>query len=416
MTIMLEQENANLQRSVLRPSRSSVRRRWIWIVAVGLLATAAYLYFFKDPRGSQQAGQKPTAPRPVPVVAVPAKKGDIGVYLTGLGSVVPLQTVTVRSRVDGQLMEVRFKEGQIVKAGELLAVIDPRPFAVQLTQAEGQLARDEALLANGRLDLQRYQELFAQDSIARQQLDTQASLVRQYEANVKTDRGLVESSRLNLVYTRITAPGGGRVGLRLVDPGNIVHATDTNGLVVITQMQPMTVIFTIAEESLSSVLDKMNGGARLEVDAYDRDWRRRIATGYLQTVDNQIDPTTGTVRLRALFQNSDSALFPNQFVNARLLLDLKRGATLVPAAAVQRGPQGSFVYLVTPDKKATVRTVQVGVTQGDEASIDRGLAPGEPVVTEGADRLQEGSPVTVQTTGGNAASGGRTGGQTGGQK
>jgi multidrug efflux system membrane fusion protein len=269
-----------------------------------------------------------------------------------------------------------------------------------LTQFKGQLARDQALLENARLDLQRYQVLWAQDSIQKQQLDTQAALVRQYEGTLKNDQGQIESARVNLIYCRITSPISGRVGLRLMDPGNIVHASDTTGLVVITQLQPITVVFTIPEDSLPPVMDKLRAGERLPVEAFDREQKRQLATGSLLTVDNQIDPTTGTVRLKAIFPNSGNELFPNQFVNARLLLDVKRQTTLVPTAAIQRGPQGAFVYVVKADQTVGVRPVGVGVTQGDQTSIDKGLSPDELVVVDGTEKLKEGSKVDVQAPGG----------------
>jgi|SRR5579863_736683 len=379
-------------------SRLGSKRWWIGGFVVCAVTAGIYVLLSNGLQGQSRAARQLPPPRAVPVQASPAKKGDMGVYLSGLGSVVPLNTVTVKSRVDGQLMTVRFKEGQLISSGALLAEIDPRPFEVQLTQAEGQLARDEALLSNARVDLQRYKELYAQDSIAQQQLATQEALVNQYEGNVKSDQGLVDSSKLNLTYSRITAPVSGRVGLRLVDPGNIVHATDTNGLVVITQVQPITVVFTIAEDSLPSVLEKVGRGEKLAVDAYDREGKKKIAEGELMSVDNQIDPTTGTVRLRALFANKDFALFPNQFVNARLLLSIKHQALLVPVVSLQRGPDGTFVYLVKPDQTVTVRPVTVGATQGDEASIEEGLSLGDLVVVDGAERLREGSKVEVQAS------------------
>jgi multidrug efflux system membrane fusion protein len=382
------------------------RRIWIMVLLLACIAGAAYYYYTRGPadaaadsagkskgkgkgKGGQGSGQ------PVPVVAAPARTADVNVYLSGLGTVTPLATVTVRSRVDGQLMRVFFREGRLVKAGELLAEIDPRPFQVQLTQAEGQLAKDQALLKNAILDLERYRTLFQQDSIAKQQLDTQAALVRQYEGTIKADEGQVASARLQLTYSRVTAPLTGRIGLRQVDPGNIVRSSDTNGLVVITQLQPISVIFTIAEDNVATVMQRLKAGDKLAVDGWDRADKTKLASGVLLTVDNQIDPATGTVKLRAQFPNDDFALFPNQFVNARMLVDTLRGATVIPNAAIQRGNQGTFVYVVNADNTVAVRPVKLGPTQGEIVAVDAGVTPGEHVVTDGADRLREGARVQI---------------------
>jgi multidrug efflux system membrane fusion protein len=378
------------------------RRRWLWAVVIGV---AVLLAVVLSARASQQrkakaaAAKKEAASRAIPVTGAAAKTGSLGVYITGLGTVTALNTVTVRSRVDGQLNRVSFREGQIVHEGDLLAEIDPRPFQVQLVQAEGQKAKDEATLQNARVDLARYEVLVKEDSVSRQQLDTQAATVRQLEASIKSDEGQVESARLNLVYCHITAPISGQVGLRLVDVGNMVHASDPNGLIVLTQLQPITVVFTIPADRLPQVLQQMRAGKKLEVDAYDRELKNRLSVGSLLAVDNQIDATTGTVRIKAIFDNEASALYPNQFVNARLLVDTLEGTTLVPVAAIQRSPQETFVYVVKQDSTVDLRPVVVQLTEGDEAAIQKGISPGEVVVVEGVDKLQPGSKVAVAAPG-----------------
>ena len=387
-------------------SGSRLKKVW-WLVLLAAVVSASGAYVFQSRRSADdpkrqtavQGAPGKGASQITPVAVMPARKSDVGVYLTGLGNVIPLNTVIVKSRVDGQLMEVRFREGQNVNKGDLMAVIDPRPFQVLLTQAEGQMARDRELLNNARIDLQRYKQLWDQDSIPKQQYDTQAAMVGQFEGAVKVDQGQIDNARLQLIYSRITAPISGRVGLRQVDPGNIVHANDANGLVTITQLQPITVVFPIPEDNLPKLFGKLKTGARLTVEAYDREQKQLLATGTLLTLDNQIDPTTGTVKLKAVFPNKNSELFPNQFINARLLVETRHDAVVVPSAAIQRGAQGTFVYLVKADKTVAIRPVSVGVTQGDDIAIDSGLEPGELVVVDGAERLRDGSKIEVKGQG-----------------
>ena len=381
------------------------RHRWLWLLVVVLLLAGGYAAYThlgatRDPTAAQR-GPDP-ADRPIPVVAAAAITGDIDIFLDGLGTVTPLKTATVRSRVEGQLMRVLFKEGQSVKEGELLAEIDPRPFQVQLTQAEGQFARDQALLANARLDLDRYRTLYEQDSIAKQQVDTQVSLVRQYEGAVKVDQSQVDNARLQLTYSKVTAPISGRLGLRQVDPGNIVRASDPNGLVVITQLKPITVVFTLPQDHLPSVMKRLQSGDRLAVDAYDREKKVRLAEGVLLTVDNQIDPATGTVKLKAEFPNTDGTLFPNQFVNVRMRLDTRRAVTTIPTSAIQRSAQGTFVYAVTPERTVALRPIALTAIEGESAMVESGVAPGELVVIDGTDRLREGAKVELIERGASA--------------
>ena len=391
------QETNNNNMPVRTRFATFLRRWWIGLVVACLLVVGAFIFLARGGQKASRTAQQGLATAPgIPVVATAVKKGDFDVYLSGLGAVTPLETVTVKSRVDGELTRILFQEGQIVKKGELLAEIDPRPFEVQLTQAEGALARDQALLQNAQLDLERYKDLVKKDLIPQQQLDTQASLVHQYEGAVKADQGQIDNAKLQLIYSRITAPVSGRIGLRQVDQGNIVHATDTGGLVVITELQPITVIFSLPEDNLSQVLGKLRSGTRLTVEAYDREQTQKLATGTLLTVDNQIDPSTGTVKLKATFPNTNNELFPNQFVNARLIIDVKHDALIVPAPAIQRGPQGMFAYVVKTDQTAALRPVTVGITQEGNSSITSGLSVGELVVVDGADRLRDGSKVEVK--------------------
>ncbi len=384
-----------------------LRLGWFLLLFLAVLVIAAGYLWLRAGRvpgnaaptdASARAGSKGSdgANRPTPVVATRVNRGNIDVYKNGLGEVTPIYTVTVKSRVDGQLMRVNFKEGDYVHQGDLLGEIDPRPFQVTLEQAQGQLARDTALLHNALVDQKRYEGLLQQNAIPEQQVSTQEALVEQYQGVVKTDQAQIDSAKLNLTYCGITAPITGRVGLRLIDPGNIIHATDATGLVVITQIQPMSVIFTIAEDDLPAVLEKMRRGETLRAEAWDRDFKVKQASGILKTVDNEIDPSTGTVKLRADFDNRDSVLFPNQFVNVRLLVEEKHNVNLLTSAAVQMSSTGKYVYLVQPDSTVTVRPITQGVMEGDVTEITSGLNPGDTVVMTGIDKLAEGSKVLAQ--------------------
>nr|WP_314365346.1 MdtA/MuxA family multidrug efflux RND transporter periplasmic adaptor subunit [uncultured Achromobacter sp.] len=392
-------------RPVSPPSRWTRRR--IGGLVVLLLVVAGIAWLVLRPAAKQGGpagargpggGRPPAAAManlPVPVRIATATKQDIDIYLKSLGTVTAYNTVTVRSRVSGELVDVKFQEGQQVKAGDVLAQVDPRAFQVALDQARGTQMQNLAQLENARRDLQRYQALFKQDSIAKQQVDTQAALVRQYEGTVKSDQANVDNAKLQLDYARITAPISGRLGLRQVDRGNLVSSSDTNGLVVITQTQPISVVFTLPETQLPEVRGEIAAGRTLAVDAYDRADTRRIATGVLETLDNQIDVTTGTLKLKAKFENADDALFPNQFVNVRLHVLTRKDVTAVPTAAIQQGSAGAFVFLVQPDNTIAVRQVKLGAINNGMVAVNEGLQPGDRVVTEGTDRLRAGAKVEI---------------------
>jgi len=356
---------------------------------------------------SKQQKAQAAAPRAVSVAVAQVQRQDVPVYLTGLGAVTAFNTANIKSRVDGQIMKVNFQEGQHVNQGELLIEIDSRPFQVQLEQMQAQLFRDQAQLRDAKLNLDRYTALIPSGSIAQQQVDTQKALVDQLDGTVRTDHAQIDNAKLQIVYCHITAPFTGRIGLRQVDPGNIIHASDTNPMLILTQLQPIAVIFTLPEDVLPNVSRRMQQGT-LEVDAFSRDDQTKLATGKLLTIDNQIDPTTGTAKLKAVFDNKDNQLWPNQFVNADLLLETRKNSTVVPTAAILRGPQGTFVYAVNPDKTVQDKVVTVSLTQGDTTVVTSGINPGDTVVTDGQDKLQRGSPINMRNT---SPSGGASGGR-----
>jgi multidrug efflux system membrane fusion protein len=391
---------------------TSRTRWWIWLLVFAAIGFGCYkLYQYEGTKKAAIATRKSgMKPRSIPVVAATAHQGNMPVYLQGLGTVTAFNTVNVKPRIDGQLISVSFKEGQFVHQGDVLAQIDPRPFQValdqakgNLAQAKGTLAKDQAALKDAQVNYVRDQELYKNQIIAKQQLDTQLATADQIRGSIEADQAAIataqaaiESAQLNLTFTKITAPISGRIGLRVVDVGNIVHASDPNGIAVITQLQPISVIFNLPEEQLQPVLQRLRSGAKLQAEAYDRNLNKKLADGTLMSVDNQIDTTTGTARLKAVFPNNDFVLFPNQFVNVKLWLNTQRGVIIIPAAAIQRGPTGTFVYVVQNDDTVAVRDVKVGLTEGTDVSIDSGIQPGDRVVIDGAEKLTEGTKVSLR--------------------
>lgn len=372
------------------------RGRTIRNIVIVLLAAGILVWIIRPSAQQQPAGGRFGAGAPISVNTAVVEKGDVKVVLNALGTVTPLATVTVLTQISGQLQHIGFQEGQMVKAGDFLAQIDPRPYQAALEQAQGTLAKDQALLKDAKLDMERYRKLVAQDSIASQQYDTQAALVQQYQGQVLADQASVDSARVNLNYCHIVSPVTGRVGLRQVDEGNyITPSSTTNGIVVVTQLQPISVIFTLPEDNILSIAKPVHNGAILTVAALDRGNTSVLANGKLTNIDNQVDTTTGTFKLRAQFDNSDESLFPNQFVNIQLLVDTLHDQMIVPTASVQRGAPGTFVYVANSDSTVSVRPVKLGVTEGEKQSVISGLKPGEIVVTDGVDRLRDGAKVTL---------------------
>jgi membrane fusion protein, multidrug efflux system len=377
------------------PAAPRRRARWLPGVALGMLALAALAWWLAA-HSSPQAQPARNAPPPIPVVADTAQTGDIDITQSALGTVTSLATVTIKSQIAGHIIRVDFTEGQEVQENALLVEIDSRPFEVALAQAQGQLMHDQALLDDARLDLARFQKLAATNAIPKQQLDTQDSLVHQLEGTVVSDQAQIDSAKLNIAYCHIVAPVPGRVGLRQVDVGNYVTPQDTNGIVLITQLKPITVVFTVPEDSVPAIFKRLRANASLPVTAYDRSGMTRLADGTLMTIDNQIDTTTGTLKLKAQFANDDESLFPNQFVNVQLLVDVLQGATVVPTSAIQRGAPGTFVYRVNADSTVTAQPVQLGPSSGDRVAVKSGLSIGDRVVVDGADKLRDGARVSLR--------------------
>jgi multidrug efflux system membrane fusion protein len=387
------------------PAAPPRRRRWgrRLFALLGLLLVAGvawWIYARPQPATVERARRGGQTP---PVAAALVQSGDINVSINALGTVTSLATVTVRSQISGQIMRIAFTEGQLVNKGDLLVEIDSRPYQLALAQAEGALKQHQAMLQAAQLDLERYQNLVKTNAIPRQQLDAQIATVQQDQGLIIADQAQIDTAKLNISYCHIVAPVSGRVGLRLVDQGNYVTANDANGLVVVTQLAPISVLFTTAEDNLPPIQKRVQGGAVLPVTAFNRNGTQKLATGRLLTFDNQIDTTTGTVKLRAQFDNTDSALFPNQFVNVQLLVDTMKDTPVVPTSAVQRGAPGTFVYVVGDDRKVTVRKVVLGPVDNDRVAIKNGLKPGERIVTDGADKLRDGIDVTVHEPGAAAA-------------
>lgn len=416
----VEPIDARRQDGPTRPgSEKSKKGALIWLVFLLIIAGVVGYAVWRasrpaGPQRSQVGGRGRGPLGPVPVVIANATRSSIPHYLNGLGNVTAYYTVTVKSRVDGEFMKADFNEGDLVKQGQVLVELDPRPYQVQLDLAEATLAHDQALLDNAKLDLARYKQLLAKDAIPSQQLDTQVALVAQYEGTIKQDLANIENAKLQLVYAKVTAPITGIVGLRIIDPGNIVHAADTTGIITITQLQPIAVLFTIPEDSLPEVAQKLRAGKRLPADAYNRDNSKKLASGMLVTLNNQIDNTTGTSQLKAVFENKDNALFPQQFVNIRLLVDTLTDQLVVPNVAIQNGQQGSFVYAVDDNSKVHLKPVQVGITTDTSADILSGISEGDRVVVDGTDRLSEGSEVRIRRPGElDQSAGSDTGGRNG---